>query len=190
MATGVTNPEGTVTLGLCGANLLGGADVPVVVWGPYDQYGYTTPGLAPMARPEAHWESTDMDLENADQVKTVRSVILTLDANGANELVLDAYPDYGWEMVDTESAGTYVYDRPRFSVYGTAVIGTDKYGVTGVTNIRFDLNNMWCRRFRFKVRSQSVFALHGFSIDYEIKGPDKPYSPNMATGSVPAGMKP
>lgn len=178
-SVGVTNPEGTVTLGNSGTGKTSAELYSVNLWGAYPPRDIGT------------WESTDLTLDgDPDKVKVVRSVTLSMDTDGATAITLSAYPDYGWVAADTAASGTYVYDRTRFSIYGTAVQGTDTYGKTGITQVRFDLNNMWCRYFRFKIQSASIFGIHGYTVHYDIKGPDLPYSPVVASGSVPASRKP
>lgn len=178
---GITGPEGWPYLGCHNKGLTDTEQLPVfvAVWAAYGGYGYDSSD-ATYATPLATtgwWESTDLDLGDPDQAKVVRTITATVTAYGENAIYLDAYVDSSWEAAgQTQESTTHVQDRKLLTVLGTVQIATGEWSKKGISEVRFDLNIYHVRRIRFRIRSESVWALHGYALHFDNEGPAKPYA--------------
>ena len=201
-ASGIVGPEGWPYMGGSGSS--SSKPALIGVWAAYDQYGYdpNASGYEPLARPDAYWESADLDLSgNADQTKVARYVTASVSSYGDSPVYLDCFFDGGWESQGTtQTSPTHTLDRKNVPVYETSIVGTTVYSKRGVSEIRFDLNNYQFRRVRFRFRSASIFAIYGFAVHFDEQGPALPFSPvqrntsfgkpNAPSTNVPASKLP
>lgn len=198
-------PEGWTIFGSNG--VLQGETYPVS-WGIW--CGINVAGYANEARttfndqPDALISSGWMDFGDADETKTIKSVIVHHTATSKTlSPTVTAYIDWDYEGIQsTNQIGTVIQDQKAQPFYDEAIFGVDKYSNMRLSATRADFSIPNCRYFRFQFSDsgeRTSTAIVGFSVLYESNGVQNQWTGlldkftgdiNRGVGTVPASFLP